>query len=70
MVAIMVTRLLILVLITLFGGVECDQLVTDFYSKSCPQAESVVRYVVTMAVQEEARMAASLLRLHFHDCFV
>ncbi|RWW82416.1 hypothetical protein BHE74_00009139 [Ensete ventricosum] len=30
----------------------------------------VVRRVVADALKTEARMAASLLRLHFHDCFV
>lgn len=42
----------------------------DFYSRSCPSALSIVRSVVKKAVKKEKRMAASLLRLHFHDCFV
>lgn len=33
-------------------------------------AEQIVQSVVEKAVMKEARMAASLLRLHFHDCFV
>ena len=33
-------------------------------------AEQIVKSVVEKAVMKEARMAASLLRLHFHDCFV
>ncbi|KAH9309325.1 hypothetical protein KI387_037236 [Taxus chinensis] len=43
---------------------------TDFYYHSCPNVLSIVESVVVQAVQREARMAASLLRLHFHDCFV
>lgn len=41
-----------------------------FYRRFCPNAESIVRTVVQQAVAKEARMAGSLLRLHFHDCFV
>jgi len=33
-------------------------------------AEIIVESVVQKAVMKEPRMAASLLRLHFHDCFV
>eukprot|EP01018_Ginkgo_biloba_P036735 Gb_30320 [translate_table: standard] len=46
------------------------QLTADFYQKSCPQALQIVRSAVQQAVLKEARMGASLLRLHFHDCFV
>ncbi|KAF8377900.1 hypothetical protein HHK36_031288 [Tetracentron sinense] len=42
----------------------------QFYDHSCPRAQEIVKSVVAKAVAREARMAASLLRLHFHDCFV
>ncbi|XP_015950756.1 peroxidase P7-like [Arachis duranensis] len=42
----------------------------NYYGHSCPQALSTIRRVVENAVQKEPRMGASLLRLHFHDCFV
>uniref|UniRef100_A0A5B6YJJ8 Peroxidase n=1 Tax=Davidia involucrata TaxID=16924 RepID=A0A5B6YJJ8_DAVIN len=42
----------------------------QFYDRSCPKALEIVKSVVAKAVAKEARMAASLLRLHFHDCFV
>ncbi|KAI3511694.1 hypothetical protein L1887_18851 [Cichorium endivia] len=47
-----------------------SQLTADFYSTSCPNLLSVVRKQVLNAIKTETRMAASLLRLHFHDCFV
>ncbi|EFJ14930.1 hypothetical protein SELMODRAFT_234418 [Selaginella moellendorffii] len=46
------------------------KLVPDYYASTCPEAEAIVRAVVEKAVIREARNAASLLRLHFHDCFV
>ncbi|XP_057971095.1 cationic peroxidase 1-like [Malania oleifera] len=42
----------------------------NFYNTTCPNALSIIRSAVNTAIQNEARMGASLLRLHFHDCFV
>jgi len=42
----------------------------DHHLWTCPEAEAIVFAGVQRAVAREARMAASLLRLHFHDCFV
>ncbi|KAL5209590.1 hypothetical protein ABZP36_005213 [Zizania latifolia] len=46
------------------------QLSATFYDSSCPSALSTIRSAVAAAVGSEPRMGASLLRLHFHDCFV
>jgi len=49
----------------------CDaQLSSTFYDSTCPNALSTIRTVIRSAVSKERRMAASLIRLHFHDCFV
>ncbi|XP_058111098.1 peroxidase RIP1-like [Magnolia sinica] len=45
------------------------QLDPGFYDKVCPQALPTIKAVVEQAVAREKRMGASLLRLHFHDCF-
>lgn len=42
----------------------------EFYQSSCPQVDDIVMSVLEKAIAKEPRMAASLLRLHFHDCFV
>ncbi|XP_057955611.1 peroxidase N-like [Malania oleifera] len=54
----------------MFCAVVRSQLTSDFYSNTCPNLLSIVRKQVQNAIKSEMRMAASLLRLHFHDCFV
>lgn len=41
----------------------------NFYNVSCPNLIKTVQNLVIAAVRQETRMAASLLRLHFHDCW-
>ena len=57
-------------LFSLLVGMGSAQLSSTFYAKSCPNAVSTIKSAVDSAVSSEARMGASLLRLHFHDCFV
>jgi peroxidase len=42
----------------------------DFYRSTCPHADEIVVSVLKKAIAKEPRIAASLLRLLFHDCFV
>ncbi|KAI6670214.1 hypothetical protein NL676_005099 [Syzygium grande] len=42
----------------------------NFYSKTCPNVYATIKSQVQSAINKEARMGASLLRLFFHDCFV
>lgn len=53
-----------------FASISQGQLQFGFYAQSCPNAKSIVRSVVNDAIRNDATMAAVLLRLHFHDCFV
>lgn len=46
------------------------KLTPNFYDKVCSEALPTVRAIVEKAIANETRMGASLLRLHFHDCFV
>ncbi|KAF5779362.1 putative peroxidase [Helianthus annuus] len=44
------------------------QLDYKFYDTTCPNLTKIVRFGVWSAMANDTRMAASLLRLHFHDC--
>ncbi|XP_062172395.1 peroxidase 4-like [Alnus glutinosa] len=57
-------------LVVVFTGSSSAQLSTHFYSKSCPKVFTTVKSAVQSAISQELRLGASLLRLHFHDCFV
>ncbi|KAL0370610.1 UNVERIFIED_CONTAM: Peroxidase 72 [Sesamum angustifolium] len=52
------------------AGSDAGHLDPQFYSRSCPRVQQIVRSNVAKAIAKEARMGASLVRLHFHDCFV
>ena len=71
----MVSRLsLAYVVFSLFLISSClpcqAQLSSNFYDSTCPNALTTIRTAIRRAVSSERRMAASLIRLHFHDCFV
>uniref|UniRef100_A0A803QJ79 peroxidase n=1 Tax=Cannabis sativa TaxID=3483 RepID=A0A803QJ79_CANSA len=45
------------------------QLSPSYYASTCPLLVLIVRQGMRQAVRKETRMAASILRLFFHDCF-
>ena len=49
---------------------DAQKLTPDFYASSCPKLLPIVKKGVIKAIKNETRIGASLLRLHFHDCFV
>lgn len=42
----------------------------DFYSKTCPNLESIVREHLKTVFKQDNGQAPGLLRIFFHDCFV
>ncbi|KAL3499845.1 hypothetical protein ACH5RR_038938 [Cinchona calisaya] len=61
---------LVLTIVGIRNSSSDSPLVLDYYKETCPELEDIVQRIVEIAVLKDPRMAASLLRLHFHDCFV
>ena len=51
-------------------GLSEAQLQLGFYAKNCPNAEKIVKDYVEEHIHNAPSLAAALIRLHFHDCFV
>ncbi|XP_020587712.1 peroxidase P7-like [Phalaenopsis equestris] len=58
------------ILLLLLASSAEAQLSPNFYAKTCPNLQSIVRSSMAQAVAKEPRMAASILRLFFHDRLV
>ncbi|MBA0580890.1 hypothetical protein Gorai_023090 [Gossypium raimondii] len=59
----------VMLLVLSFSACQA-QLSSTFYGDTCPNALGTIRTSIRSAIARERRMAASLIRLHFHDCFV
>jgi peroxidase len=46
------------------------RLTPDYHDASCPNLQAMVRTAVEEALHEDMAIAAGLLRIFFHDCFV
>ncbi|KAG8373396.1 hypothetical protein BUALT_Bualt11G0020000 [Buddleja alternifolia] len=62
------TILLLSLLLTSAISAVAPPLRRGFYSKTCPEAEFIVRDVLKKAMAREIRSGASVMRLQFHDC--
>ncbi|KAL1809892.1 hypothetical protein ACET3Z_026882 [Daucus carota] len=59
-----------LIFLLFLGHLAKSQLDYRFYDSTCPNLTRIVRYSIWPVIANDTRMAASLLRLHFHDCIV
>ncbi|XP_009149764.1 peroxidase C1A-like isoform X2 [Brassica rapa] len=64
------TILNILACLVLSASLSDAQLTPTFYDTSCPNVTNIVRDTIVDELRSDPRIAASILRLHFHDCFV
>ncbi|KAI3831761.1 hypothetical protein MKX03_002533 [Papaver bracteatum] len=65
-----VFSLAVLCVLALNFYVGSAQLKTNFYSKSCPNVESIVKEAVAKKFKQTFVTAPATLRLFFHDCIV
>eukprot|EP00253_Pinus_taeda_P027072 PITA_27072 len=49
---------------------NCGGLALNFYDKTCPAVYNTVESVAGQYISKAPTLAAPLLRMHFHDCFV
>nr|GEU36479.1 peroxidase 64-like [Tanacetum cinerariifolium] len=43
---------------------------SNYYKKTCPNAESIIKKAVIDATKNDKTAPAGLIRMHFHDCFI
>jgi len=60
---------LILVLLAL-DMANAQGLKLGFYNKQCPSAEAIIKKTTANIISRAPTLAAPILRMHFHDCFV
>ncbi|KAM0910369.1 hypothetical protein ACQ4PT_014202 [Festuca glaucescens] len=70
--AVAVTMIVLAAVLGRASAAEEDgwKLRQGFYEQSCPRAEQIVKHYVEQHVPHAPSVAATLLRTHFHDCFV
>ncbi|GAY46675.1 hypothetical protein CUMW_098900 [Citrus unshiu] len=60
----------VILIVVLLCTIVNSQLQVGFYRNSCSSAELIVKDEVRKSVLKDKGVAAGLVRMHFHDCFV
>ncbi|XP_009784557.2 peroxidase 27-like [Nicotiana sylvestris] len=61
---------LILQIFCILKGANSQGVEVGFYKKTCPNVEAIVKQTTAHYISRAPTLAAPLLRMHFHDCFV
>ncbi|XP_009631264.1 peroxidase 27-like [Nicotiana tomentosiformis] len=61
---------LILQIFCILEVANCQGVEVGFYKKTCPNVEAIVKQTTAHYISRAPTLAAPLLRMHFHDCFV
>nr|KAJ0216843.1 hypothetical protein LSAT_V11C300142640 [Lactuca sativa] len=59
-----------LIMVVVLTKTGKSYLTENFYAKTCPMVETLVKKEVDKKVNQEFAVIADTLRLFFHDCFV
>ncbi|KAK4417464.1 Peroxidase 47 [Sesamum alatum] len=68
MAAIIIYNVFAVMMFMMYG--VANGLSMNYYMMTCPFAEFIVKNTVNRALQSDPTLAAALVRMHFHDCFV
>lgn len=69
--AMMMMRMTIVIMLLQLELIQvAEGLQVGYYAGTCPNVENIVKGVLSQQMQQNRGIAASVLRLHFHDCFV
>lgn len=60
----------LILLAFVFVSANGSYLKLGFYQKTCPNVEAIVAKVTADHISVAPSLAAPLLRMHFHDCFI
>ncbi|KAK4492772.1 hypothetical protein RD792_000092 [Penstemon davidsonii] len=68
--AFKVIAIFVLFLAVLTISCNAQSLKIGFYEKTCPNVEAIVKQTTNTIFSKAPTLAAAILRMHFHDCFV
>ncbi|KAK8661678.1 hypothetical protein V6N13_091274 [Hibiscus sabdariffa] len=64
------TIFILVVSLTLFDVSNAQKLSNNFYKRTCPRVEMIVKEIIQNRIRKSPSLGAKLIRMQFHDCFV